>query len=90
MKRIALISTLFVGALLIYGTRDFPSWGDPNAPASRHVSPTYIERTVVETHIPNAVTSVLGDYRGYDTMFETVVIFCAGIVVISVLRRPDA
>jgi DNA-binding NtrC family response regulator len=25
-----------------------------------------------------------------DTMFETIVIFCAGIVVVSVLRRPDA
>ena len=90
MKRIALVSTLLAGALLLWGTRDFPPWGDPNAPASRHVSPTYIEGTVKDTSIPNAVTSVLGDYRGYDTMFETVIIFCAGIVVISVLRRPDA
>ena len=28
--------------------------------------------------MPNAVTSVLADYRGYNTMFETTVIFAAG------------
>ncbi len=33
------------------------------------------------------VTAVLADYRGYDTMFETVVIFVAGIAIMSILRR---
>jgi multicomponent Na+:H+ antiporter subunit B len=33
------------------------------------------------------VTAVLADYRGYDTMFETVVIFTAGIAIIAILRR---
>ena len=37
--------------------------------------------------MPNIVTAILGDYRGYDTMFETVVIYCAGMAVLSVLRR---
>jgi len=86
----ALITTLFTGALLLYGTGDFAPWGDPQAPASRHVSPTYIEKAVEQTHVPNIVTAVLADYRSYDTMFETIVIFCAGVVVISALRRPDA
>jgi multicomponent Na+:H+ antiporter subunit B len=45
---------------------------------------------VPETHVPNVVTAVVGDYRGYDTMFETVVIYCAGLVVVSVLRRTKA
>ncbi len=90
MKKRARLSTLFTGALLLYGTGDFPPWGDPNAPAARHVSPLYIEKSVEETHVPNIVTAVLADYRGYDTMFETIVIFCAGVVVVSALRRPDA
>jgi multicomponent Na+:H+ antiporter subunit B len=51
------------------------------------VSPRYIERTLEETKVPNAVTSVLADYRGYDTMFETSVIFTAGIAVMMLLRR---
>lgn len=87
MKALALIATLITGVLLLYGTRDFAAWGDPNSPASRHLSPAYIEKAVEQTHVPNLVTAVLGDYRGYDTMFETVVIFCAGMAVVSVLRR---
>ena len=88
MKFLALLATLITGALLLYGTRDFPLWGDPQSPANAHVSPHYIQNAVRDTHTPNIVTAVLGDYRGYDTMFETVVIFCAGMAVTAILRRP--
>lgn len=87
MKALAFLATLVTGAILLYGTMDFPAWGDPQAPAAVHLSPHYIEEAIAETHVPNIVTAVLGDYRGYDTMFETVVIYCAGLAVISVLRR---
>ena len=90
MKGLALLATLVTGAILLYGTMDFPDWGDPNSPASTHLSTHYIEKAVEETHVPNLVTAVLGDYRGYDTMFETVVIYCAGMAVISVLRRSKS
>ncbi|MDT8440896.1 MAG: hydrogen gas-evolving membrane-bound hydrogenase subunit E [Desulfuromonadales bacterium] len=87
MKALALLATLTVGALLLYGTKDFPAWGDPASPASSHLSPGYIEQAVPQTHVPNLVTAVLGDYRGYDTMFELIVIYCAGMAVASVLWR---
>ncbi len=84
---IGLIGVLLFGSLLFYGSLDFPMWGDPQAPASRHVSPYYIEKTLEETSVPNIVTAVLADYRGFDTMFETIVIFTAGIACILILRR---
>lgn len=87
MKLTALIAVCLTGALLIYGTIDMPNWGDPNSPASLHVSPRYIEKTVEETAVPNMVTSVLADYRGYDTLGETTVIFTAGIACILLIRR---
>ncbi len=90
MKALAFVATLVTGAILLYGTMDFPAWGDPQAPASVHLSPHYIEEAVAETHVPNIVTAVLGDYRGYDTMFETIVIYCAGLAVVAVLRRSRA
>ncbi|MCB9934058.1 MAG: DUF4040 domain-containing protein [Planctomycetes bacterium] len=37
-------------------------------------------------HVPNQVTSIIVAYRGYDTMFETCVIFTAGIGMIVLLR----
>ncbi len=86
MKYLALITILLVGGLLLYGTPDFPAWGDPQSPASLHVSPYYIERGYGDTHAPNLVTAVLADYRGYDTMFETAVIFSAGIACFFLLR----
>lgn len=86
MKTAALILVLLFGALLAYATVDFPPWGDPASPASTHVSPHYIERTMTETSVPNIVTAVLADYRGYDTMFETVVIFTAGVACLLLLR----
>lgn len=90
MKFIAIFAVLITGFLLVYATIDMPDWGDPNSPASVHVSPRYIEKVVVETATPNMVTAVLADYRGYDTLGETVVIFTAGIVCILLLRRsPD-
>lgn len=87
-KLLALLAVIITGGLLIYGLKDFPKWADPNQPASLHVSPRYIEQALNETAVPNVVTAVLADYRGYDTMFETAVIFTAGIVVMMLLRRP--
>ena len=86
-KIAAAVVCVIAGFLLLYSASRFPRWSDPNQPASVHVSPRYIEKTVAETRVPNAVTSVLADYRGYDTMFETSVIFTAGIAVMMLLRR---
>ena len=86
MKALGLILVVFLGGVLIYSSLDFPPWGDPYSPANSHVSPYYIEHTIEDTSVPNIVTSVLADYRGYDTMFETVVIFTAGIATIFLLR----
>ncbi len=86
MKVIGLIIVAVLGGLLIYGTVDFPSFADPQSPASQHVSPYYIEHSMEDAHVVNVVTTVLADYRGYDTMFETAVIFAAGIACFFLLR----
>ncbi len=86
-KVIAFNITIITAIILIYGAQDFPKWADPNSPASLWVSNRYIEECVEKTAVPNLVTAVLADYRGYDTLFETAVIFTAGIAVIMLLRR---
>lgn len=47
----------------------------------------WIEKGLRETAVPNMVTYGLADYRGYDTLGETSVIFTAGVSVILLLRR---
>lgn len=72
-------------ALMIFASVDLPDRGDPQAPAHTHVSPTYLERTLEDTETPNAVTSVLADYRSHDTLGETVVILAAALAAVVVL-----
>jgi multicomponent Na+:H+ antiporter subunit B len=86
LKILALLIVALCGGVLLYATMDFPAWGDPASPASIHVSPRYLEKALTETAVPNVVTAVLADYRGYDTMFETSVIFCAGVACFVLLR----
>ncbi|HXV81700.1 MAG TPA: hydrogenase subunit MbhD domain-containing protein [Candidatus Binatia bacterium] len=38
-------------------------------------------------HVPNLVTSVIVNYRAYDTLFEVAVIFTAGVSLILLLGR---
>jgi len=89
LKTFILALIIIAGSMLIYGTQDMPNWGDPQSPASVHVSPYYIKRSIIDTETPNIVSSVLADYRGYDTMGETTVIFTAAIVCFLLLRRRD-
>jgi multicomponent Na+:H+ antiporter subunit B len=80
------ILTLFLG-LLVYAESDLPDSSNDSAPTRTHVVPRYVEQSYLETRTPNVVTSVLADYRGYDTLGETVVILTAGIAVILILPR---
>lgn len=92
---LALIFVVVTGALLIYGTLDMPHYGSGNSPAQTHpeLAVRFIEESGGEVGPPNIVTSVLASYRGYDTLGETVVVFAAGVAVLSLLglrrRRPE-
>lgn len=87
------IVAIGVGAALVWGTIGLPPFGTADAPIHKHVAPKYLADSVRETLVPNVVTSTLADYRGYDTLGETTVIFTAGIGVMLLLkgrrrRRP--
>jgi multicomponent Na+:H+ antiporter subunit B len=79
LRWVALAVCAAVGLGMVALTASLPPWGDPTTPGSVHVSPRYLSETIRETATPNAVTSVLADYRGYDTLIETVVILTAGL-----------
>lgn len=85
----ALLFVTVTGALLIYGSLDMPGYGSADSPAQSHpeLARRFIDESKGETGVPNIVTSVLASYRGYDTLGETVVVFTAGIAVLSLLGR---
>ena len=71
----------------MFATFDMPAFGEPLAPIHMHVAPRYLLESMAEIGVPNAVTSVLASYRGYDTMGEVTVIFTAGVGVLALLGR---
>jgi multicomponent Na+:H+ antiporter subunit B len=88
--RVAALAGLgILGFLLLYGSVDLPVVGDPASPPNAHISPVYLEKSLEDTDTPNVVTAVLADYRGFDTLGETTVIFTAGIACWMLLRRRD-
>ncbi len=86
MKYLVFFVLACFGGLLLYAEGDLPDRADPAAPANQHVAPYYVEKAEEETHTPNVVTAVLADYRGYDTLGETTVIFTAGLACYLILR----
>jgi multicomponent Na+:H+ antiporter subunit B len=83
---LALFGLPLLGLLLLYAMEDFPAFGDPRAQPSVHVSSDYLTNSLKDTETPNVVTAVLMDYRAFDTLIETAVIFTAGIACAMLLR----
>lgn len=88
-KVISAAALLIMAGMLFLSASGLPWIGDPNSPAATHVSPRYTEGAYKETGSPNIVTAVLADYRGYDTLGETVVIFTAGLATVLILRSES-
>lgn len=82
-----LVTVSVTGLALLLTVPDMPRFGDPAAPAHHHVVPRYVTETPEAIGIPNVVTAVLADYRGFDTLGEVAVIFTAGIGVLLIIGR---
>lgn len=79
------IIMIIITALFCVCTVFLPAIGDPNSAPNQHVTPYYIEHSAEDTGSPNIVTGVLADYRGFDTLWETSVMFVSGLTACLVL-----
>jgi multicomponent Na+:H+ antiporter subunit B len=89
MRFLAFLAIIAMCAMLMYSTTGLPTLFDPEAPASVHVSPRYIEMSYAETGSVNFVSAVLYNYRAYDTLGEAAVIFTAGLAAALVVRSRN-
>ncbi len=90
MRKIITVILLIVAVIVPFLAFDvLPVIGDPSSAPNTHVSDYYIEHAIDECNSPNMVTAVIVDYRAFDTMFETTVMFLAGLSVVIILSvRP--
>ena len=82
---IPLFVSLTTGGMLVWATSGLPAFGIQDAPIHTHIAPTFLLESLPDTGVPNVVTTVLSDYRGFDTFGETTVIFTAGLGVMLLL-----
>jgi len=91
MKRfLILISLAAFWIVLLFVVAEMPPIGDPANPTNTHVVPRYLKRGVEEAGCENIVTTIVLNYRGYDTMGEVTVIFTALFSVLAILGREKS
>lgn len=79
------ICIVLIGLLLFTATH-LPAFGAADAPANNEVSARYIEESMEETGAVNVVCALILNYRGFDTMGESFVLFTAATAVAILLR----
>lgn len=84
---VAIPSVLAMVGLMLWASADLPDRGIPNSPAAQGVAADYVENSLADTDTPNVVTSILADYRSFDTLGEATVVFTAALAVALVLRQ---
>ncbi len=85
-ETVSLIVLILLGFFLFFGV--IPGVIHPfGVPSQSGMDDYIITHTQNETGANNAVTSVVFDYRGFDTLGEATILFTAVAGVILVLRR---
>lgn len=71
---------------LLIAVSHMPTFGNPNNPVHNEVAERYIESGMQETGAVNIVTGMILDYRAFDTLGESHVLFVATCTVLILLR----
>ncbi|MCI6004762.1 MAG: hydrogen gas-evolving membrane-bound hydrogenase subunit E [Blautia sp.] len=77
---------LFLVTMLLTAVSNLPSFGNASNPVNNEVSERYIESGLQETGAVNIVTGMILDYRAFDTLGESHVLFIATCTVLILLR----
>lgn len=82
----SILFCLFLIALLLVTISYLPATGTVTRPVNNEVSARYIENGLEETGAVNIVAGMILDYRAFDTLGESHVLFVATITVLILLR----
>ena len=82
----AVVICLGIIWMLLQTAAFLPPFGNPGNPANNEVSRRYIEQGMQETGAVNIVAGMILDYRAFDTLGESNVLFIAACSVLILLR----
>lgn len=84
-----LVILALVAYMLLATVLEMPPYGYPDNPTNNYVAERYVEEGLMESGGFNLVTNIVVDYRGYDTLLETTVLFTTVMAIILVLEVKD-
>ena len=82
----AVVACALIIYMLLGGVSEMPPFGDPGNPVNNEVSQRYIEKGLEETGAVNIVGGMILDYRAFDTLGESHVLFVAVCAVMMLLK----
>lgn len=81
---------VMVGLILFITVGEMPPYGEVTNPTNNYVMQRYVDASVEESGGYNYVTNIILDYRGYDTLLETTVLFTAVMSIIALWGVENA
>ena len=83
-KAIGIASLGLITSFLILAITGLPEFGSFER---KHVAMFFLENGLEKTGSANIVNAIIWDFRGYDTLGEETVLFCAALGVFMIIRR---
>jgi multisubunit Na+/H+ antiporter MnhB subunit len=83
-KYVGIVSLVIVAVFMMLAVAELPEFGSFQ---KKEIAGYYLENSLEDTGSANAVNSIVWDYRGYDTLGEETVLFCAALGVFTIIRR---
>jgi len=88
---ISVVFVIFLSAVLLLTISHLPKYGAADVPVNNEVSERYIESGIAETGAVNLVAGMILDYRAFDTLGESHVLFtgiCAVMILLTARKDP--
>ena len=85
----SVLASVGIIAILLWGVMDLPAFGRETSPTENEVAARYLENGLAEGGATNLVANMILDYRAFDTLGESNVLFAASCAVMMLLWRLD-
>ena len=80
----SVVLVALISFMLMLAVTEMPVYGNLDNPTNNIVYERYVNKSVEESGSTNIVANILLDYRGYDTLLESTVLFATVIAIMLV------
>lgn len=83
---LAIVACIVFAAFMLLTVANLPAYGSDDAPTVNEVAERYVEKGTEETGAVNTVAGMILDYRAFDTLGESFVLFTAMCAVTMLMN----